>query len=139
MMEFTTPPAYANTVVNVSGVTSDSEIIFGGGEGTATHTVIKGDTEVDWPEPSAAKYTWKGKTADGKECTAELEGSLGDRVTRIDVMGEIPAFVKQLASAAAGTRPYIYVFAPKLTLKVKVGDEIKEEEGVAFIEATFIS
>jgi hypothetical protein len=139
MMEFTTPPSYDNTVVNVGGITSDSEILFAGGESTCTHTEIKGDEEVNWPEPAAAKYVWHGKTADGKDAKAELDAPLGPRISRVDIMGAIPQFVKNLASAAAGTRPYIYVFAPKLKIKVTIGDEVKEEEGIAFIEATFVS
>ena len=139
MMEFTTPPSYATTVVNVGGVTSSSDILFAGASNTATHTEIKGDEEVDWPEPAACKYIWRGKTADGKDAEAELDGPIGTRLARVDVMGELPGFVKQLASAAAGTRPYIYQYAPKMKLRVKIGDEIKEEEGRAFIEAVFIS
>lgn len=138
-MEFTTPPSYGSTVVNIGGITNTSEILFAGGKSSATHTATKPDTEVDWPEPTSAKYVWHGMTTDGKDCTTELDAPLGERVTRVDIMGEIPAFVKSIASAAAGTRPYIYVFAPKLTLKVKIGDEIVEEEGLAFIEATFVS
>jgi hypothetical protein len=139
MMEFTTPPSYATTVVNVGGVTSTSDIIFAGASNTATHTEIKGDDEVNWPEPSACKYVWRGKTGDGKEAEAELDGPIGPRLARVDVMGELPGFVKQLASAAAGTRPYIYQYAPKMKLKLTVGDNTEEIEGRAFIEAVFIS
>ena len=54
---------------------------------------------------------WKsqnGTTKDGKPVEAVLEGGLGDRLDRIDVMGEVPAFVKNIVAAAAGTKPYIY-------------------------------
>jgi len=30
-------------------------------------------------------------------------------------------------------------YGPKITLKVKIGDEVKEEEGILFSEATFIT
>ena len=66
-------------------------------------------------------------------------GNLGKRRDRIDVMAEVPGFIKKIAETAAGTRPYIYQYTPKLKLKIKVGDEEKEEEGVLFTEATFIS
>jgi Svf1-like C-terminal lipocalin-like domain len=108
MMEFTTPPSYASTVVNVGGIASGNDIIFAGTDTTAEHSEVKGDDEVDWPEPSAVKYVWRGKTTDGKDAVATLEGPLGKRLDRVDVMGELPGFVKQLASAAVGTRPYIY-------------------------------
>jgi len=144
MMEFTTPPSYAKTVVNVGAITSakDSpyEIVVAGATNTAEHTTILLDKDVDWPEPTAVKYTWNGKTADGKNVTAVLEGELGERLARVDVMGELPGFVKQLASQASGTRPYIYQYSAKMPLTVKVeGEEERKEEGLLFAEATFIS
>jgi hypothetical protein len=139
MMEFTTPPSYGSTVVNVSGIATPSEILCAGGDGTATHTVIKGDAEVDWPEPGSVKYVFRGKTADGKDVEGILEGPLGERLNRVDVLENVPGFVKSLASAAVGTRPYIYQYSTKMKIKVKTGDEVKEEEGLLFAEATFIS
>ena len=70
---------------------------------------------------------------------AELKGSLGLRLDRIDVMGEMPKFVKQIVAGASGAKPYIYQYAPKMKLKVSEGGEEREEEGQLFMEATFIS
>ncbi len=39
---------------------------------------------------------------------AECSGSLGPRIDRVDIMAEVPKFVKQIVAGAAGTRPYIY-------------------------------
>lgn len=158
MMEFTTPPSYGSTVVNVGGIIKDGEIVSAGTSNTAAHTEVKGDPDNDWPEPSAVKYTWGGSTKDGKPVEALLEGSLGSRLDRVDVMGEVPGFVKTIVANAAGTRPYVYqvIYLPKsslylpsltymqyspqtpLSLKVKIGDEESTEEGVLFSEATFI-
>jgi hypothetical protein len=138
-MEFTTPASYANTVVRVSGIATDDKLLIAGIDGEAKHTETKKDTDNDWPEPTSASYHWVGKTADGKEVTAELSGSLGPKYDRVDVMAEVPGFVKAIVATAAGTKPYIYQYAPKMTIKVKVGDEVKEEEGTLFTEATFIS
>jgi hypothetical protein len=139
MMEFTTPPSYGETVVNVGAVVDDNKIIFGGAPHTVEHTAIKEDPDVRWPEPTSAKYVWKGKDSEGKDISAEISDSLGQRLDRVDVMGELPAFVKSLASTASGTRPYIYQFAPTTTLKISHPDGEKTEEGPTFIEATFIS
>jgi hypothetical protein len=143
MMEFTTPPSYANTTVNVGAITSASSppaILVAGANNTAEHTKTEIDNDVDWPEPTSVKYTWTGTTAEGKPVTAILEGDLGKRVDRVDVMGELPGFVKQLASQASGTRPYIYQYLAKMPLVVKVeGEEERREEGLMFAEATFIS
>ena len=51
MMEFTTPPSYDSTVVNVGGIVKDGEIITGGSTNSAAHTKIKEDPENEWPEP----------------------------------------------------------------------------------------
>jgi len=142
MMEYITPPSYGSTVVNIGGIVKDDEIIFANASGSATHTKIKGDAESGWPEPEDVKYQWLGKTKDGKAVEAVLEGPLDTRMDRIDVMEEVPGFVKNIVAAAAGTKPYIYQFSPRdhpLSLKLKIGDENITEEGSLFTEATFIS
>ncbi|KAL6829843.1 oxidative stress survival, Svf1-like protein [Trichoderma camerunense] len=140
MMEFTTPPSYGNTVVNVGALVKDGEIIAVSTENNkATHKASKKDATSDWPEPTQVEFSWTASTKDGKPVTAVIDAALGDRVDRVDVMAEVPGFVKTIVAAAAGTKPYIYQFAPKTTLKLKVGDEEISEEGQLFTEATFIS
>ena len=112
MMEFTTPPSYGSTVVNVGGIVKDGEIIYAGATNTVTHTKVKEDTENDWPEPEEVKFEWSGKTKEGKALNAVLAGPLDARLDRVDVMAEVPGFVKTIVSAAAGTKPYIYQVHP---------------------------
>lgn len=140
-MDFITPPSYGETIVAVGAVVKNDKILFAGAtpDTNTEHTEVKGDPENDWPEPGAVTFTWHGETADGKSGEAVLAGSLGPRTDRVDVMGEVPKFVKQIVAGAAGTKPYIYQYTPKLKLKVKVGGEEVEEEGQLFMEATFIS
>jgi len=59
MMQFTTPPSYGSTVVNVGGIVTDEEIIIAGAANTCTHTTTKGDDENDWPEPATVKFEWR--------------------------------------------------------------------------------
>ncbi|PYH96289.1 survival factor 1 [Aspergillus ellipticus CBS 707.79] len=141
MMEYTTPPSYGSTVVNVGGIIKDGEIIYAGSTNTAAHTEASQDQESDWPEPKSIRCVWDGKSKDGEEVHAELDGVLGKRLDRIDVMAEVPGFIKTIAGSVAGTRPYIFQYAPqeKVTLKLKVGDTEVSEEGSMFSEATFIS
>ncbi|KAL9597109.1 MAG: hypothetical protein Q9179_004387 [Wetmoreana sp. 5 TL-2023] len=141
MMEYTTPPSYGSTVVNVGGIAKDGEIICAGAANSAQHTEIKGDPENEWPEPGAARFLWSGKTDAGKTVNAELGGSLGQRLDRIDVMEKVPGFVKTLVGGVVGTKPYIYQYAPqqKWELKIRLDGEEKAEEGILFSEATFIS
>jgi hypothetical protein len=107
-MEFITPPSYGSTVVNVGGVVSDEEILYAGASTTAEHIETAEDTENDWPEPKTIKLTWDGKTKDDKDFHAEIGGDLGPRLDRVDVMAEVPGFVKAIVGSVAGTKPYIY-------------------------------
>ena len=108
MMQFTTPPSYGSTVVSVGCVAKDGEIVLAGAPHIVTHTKVKADPDNDWPVPEEIKFEWAGKTKDGKTVTAVLEGALGEKLDRVDIMSEVPAFVKSLVAAAAGTKPYIY-------------------------------
>ncbi|KAL9033173.1 MAG: hypothetical protein Q9180_006092 [Flavoplaca navasiana] len=141
MMEYTTPPSYGSTVVNVGGVVKDGEIIYAGATNTAEHMEVEEDPETQWLAPRALKLTWKGKTNGGDDVNAELAGSLGERLDKVDIMAKVPGFVKTLVGGVVGTKPYIFQYSPQqnLQLKIKVGDEEKVEEGMLFSEATFIS
>ncbi|KAK5015132.1 putative cell survival pathways protein [Cryomyces antarcticus] len=139
MMEYVTPPSYGSTNVNVGGLATEGQLICAGSSNSAAHSQIRGDPENDWPEPGAVAFKWQGKTVDGQNVYAELTGPLGERLDRVDVMAEVPKFVKQIVAGAAGTKPYIYQYGPRLTLKIKIGNEEHSEEGTLFTEATFIS
>lgn len=140
MMEFTTPPSYGSGVVNVSGIVDDKSIILASASGESSFPTMKKDTEVDWDEPTSLKYIWRGKNSEGKDVTASLEAGTGPRLDRVDVLKEVPAFVKKIVGGAVGTRPYIYQFSGKHKMKIKIGDEPeREEEGVMYSEASFIS
>ena len=86
----------------------DGSILCAGADNSASHTRVKFDEEVNWPEPGAASFKWHGRGRDGREMTAEVSTELSRRTDRVDVMAEVPGFVKQIVAGAAGTRPYIY-------------------------------
>lgn len=109
MMEFTTPPSYGKTTVAVGAIAKDGELIAVGAENNkVTHKASKEDTANDWPEPTQVEFDWSASSKDGKPVTAVVDAALGERVDRIDVMAEVPGFVKTIVKAAAGTKPYIY-------------------------------
>ena len=139
-MNYTTPPSYGETAVTIGGIVKNDQILFTGAspDTEVEHTEVKGDPENDWPEPGAVRFTWQGKTSEGKDGKASLECTL-QRSDRVDVMGEVPKFVKQIVAGAAGTKPYIYQYIPRLKLKVNIDGEEVEEEGHMLMEATFIS
>lgn len=107
-MEYTTPPSYGSTIVSVGGIAKDGEIVVAGPVKPAIHVESAEDTYNDWPEPKSIKFTWDGKSKDGKAVEAVLEGSLGERLDRVDVMAEVPGFIKSIVGSVAGTKPYIY-------------------------------
>ncbi|KAI0132216.1 oxidative stress survival, Svf1-like protein [Xylariales sp. AK1849] len=108
LMDFTTPPSYGATVVAVGGIAKDGEIITAGSTCTATHCKTTLDSDVEWPEPTEVKFTWTGTTKAGKSVEAVIEGPFEKRTDRIDVMAEVPGFVKKIVANTAGTKPYIY-------------------------------
>ncbi|KAH7116044.1 oxidative stress survival, Svf1-like protein [Dendryphion nanum] len=138
MMEFTTPLSYGSTVVRVGAIASDGKLLFAGTSGNVKHTASKEDPQTLWPEPSAIDYHWEGKTADGKDASANISTAV-TRADRVDVMAEVPGFVKAIVASAAGTKPYIYQISAKPSLEIKIGEEVKKEDGVLFAEATFVS
>ena len=118
MMEYTTPPSYGSTVVNIGGIIQDGEIICAGSANSAEHTEVKDDPENDWPEPSSVKFCWSGTTKDGRSVSAELAGSLGPRLDKVDVMAKVPGFVKSIVGGVAGTKPFIYQVCPHQDLGI---------------------
>ena len=102
LMEFTTPPSYGTTKVAVGILVADGKVVYAGADNAVAHTGTKQDSENAWPEPTGFKFEWDA----GK--VAVLEGPYGPRLDRIDVMAEVPGFVKTIVATAAGTKPYIY-------------------------------
>lgn len=107
-MEYTTPPSYGSTVVSVGGLATDGQILLANALPPVSHDETAPDSDNAWPEPKAATFKWVGQSKDGKEVDAVLSGKFGERIDRVDVMGEMPKFVKNIVSGASGTKPYIY-------------------------------
>jgi len=143
MMDFTTPPSYGSSVVNVGAIVKDDQILYAGTTNVASHAETKLDSETGWREPAAVKFQWNGTTKEGKAVSAELSGGLSERLDKVDVMAEVPGFVKTIIGGVSGAKPYIYQYSPNpkpnFKFKINVDGSESEEEGVLFYEATFIS
>lgn len=139
MMEFTTPPSYGKTVVNVGCIAKDGELIYAGCSNTVTHLAATVDPVSEWPEPKALLAKWVGN--DGKQVEAEMMGDLDQRTDRVDVLAHVPGIIKNLIGGVVGTKPIIfqYVSTDTMTLKVKEAGNETSEKGRLFCEATFIS
>lgn len=138
-MEFTTPRLYATTKVNIGIVTLTDKVLFATINNEVVHKEGTVD-EVGWPVPKGIefKYLKDKKTeepAADDEVLATVSAPLKNLVERVDVMAEIPQFVKNIVLGVAGAKPYIYQFFNQA--EITVGTE--KEEGVSFNEVTFIS
>ncbi|CUM63292.1 uncharacterized protein PRCAT00000863001 [Priceomyces carsonii] len=134
-MEFTTPRSYACTKVNIGILCEKDKILLASIDNEVIHEDSQVD-EVGWPVPKAITFKYDSLNDDKQEIVATVKGKLNTLVERIDVMAEIPQFVKNIVSGVAGAKPYIYQFCNEFKIKVE-GRE--EETGIAFNEATFIS
>lgn len=132
-MEFTTPKSYANTKVNIGIVTSNDKILVASINNDVIHVDSAVD-EVGWPVPKAIEFKYNKYTSND-EVVATVKGPLTNLVERVDVMAEIPQFVKTIVSGVAGAKPYIYQFCNELEISI----DGTTESGVAFNEATFIA
>ena len=141
MMEFTTPPSYGSTVVNVGGIVQGDKILIAGANNSAKHPKVRQDLENEWPEPESVSFNWKGITSEDEDVEAILEGDLGPRLDRVDVLAKVPGFIKAIVGGTVGTKPYIYQYSPtpRLKLRVRKNEVDSIEEGDLFSEATFIT
>lgn len=153
LMEFITPKSYANTRVSVGIITSRNEVLSITTNNDVRHLNSALDS-VGWNVPKNISVKFNGIKAtvpDEKvaaitnnspeltqdtQLTASVEGRLENLVERIDVMNEIPSFVKSIVSGVAGTKPYIYQYADEFALQL---EEAPKEKGLSWAEVTFIS
>ncbi|SCW01231.1 LAFE_0D07998g1_1 [Lachancea fermentati] len=143
LMQFTTPKSYANTEISVGIICKGDEIVAVTTDNVVEHLNPEIDS-VGWPIPKEIEIRFTGIPADVKDedvesaptVTAVVKGPLKQLVERVDVMSEIPNFVKNIVSGVAGTKPYIYQYANDFTLKVNDEDVVS---GLGWCEVTFIS
>lgn len=142
VMEFTTPKSYAATKVSLAFIANDEGIIAVSVNNDIVHQKVEID-EIGWPKPNAIEFNLHGvdpKATDeevasnAKPVEVKVYGDL-HLMERVDVMHEIPAFVKNIVSGVAGTKPYIYQYCDDLT--IEVGDV--KETSIAWVETTFIT
>ncbi|ODQ68326.1 survival factor 1 [Nadsonia fulvescens var. elongata DSM 6958] len=146
LMEFTTPPSYGETTVCVAAVTSKDKLIFTSVDNKVEHLKTELD-DVNWPAPKKIRFSLCGPKIDAvvdgdikpeDKVEAVIEGDLNWLVERVDVMSEIPAFAKRIASSVSGTKPYIYQYCNPMKLSLTIDGKTITEEGQAYSEATFI-
>lgn len=156
VMEFVTPKSYANTKVSVAILTDSEKVLAVTVDNDVSHLDCSVDS-VGWNVPKALKIEFQGLHSsvpteeieldeetqevvvkEDQRFNAIVEGPLDYLVARVDVMGEVPNFVKNIVSGVAGTKPYIYQYGSQDGFSVKIGDG-PESKGFAWTEVTFIS
>lgn len=145
VMEFTTPPSYGSCKVSIGAATHNDKLLFTAIDCKTEHIEPEID-EVGWPAPKKIEFDLEGPAPEAESnkptASAHLNADLSHLIERVDVMAEIPAFVKKVVTGVSGAKPFIYQFSDKKAL-VKILDEagkpIVEEEGHGYIETTFIS
>ncbi|CCF58562.1 hypothetical protein KAFR_0E04110 [Kazachstania africana CBS 2517] len=148
LMEYITPKSYANTKVSVGIITSDDDVLTLSTTNNYEHLNTEVD-EIGWNVPKDIKVSISGvssklsdeeiaeKGSEGEKVVAVIEAPLKNLVERVDVMGELPGFVKNIVSGVAGTKPFIYQYASDdFCMQVNNGEK---EQGLGWAEVTFIS
>lgn len=139
IMEFTTPPAYNRTKVSTAIVTDkNGKVIVATMDNETKHLDCKVDETSGWEVPTKISYTMHDPETGLK---VEVFGDLKTLCERVDVMAEIPQFVKNIVSGVAGTKPYIYQFSNEMSLTITKADgsEPETETGYGYNETTFIT
>lgn len=142
LMEYTTPKSYGNTKISMGILSSTDEILAVTIDNDVEHINSEIDS-VGWPVPKDISIAFKGvastvkdeDVATADEFHAVINGTLAHLVERVDVMAEVPTFVKNIVSGVVGTKPYIYQFFDDF--KLNINDQISE--GFGWCEVTFIS
>lgn len=147
VMEFTTPVSYGSSRSAIGAIHRDGELIATC-IGTTTEHVDPVVDEVGWPAPKAIKFGLEGPKPGvansqindpANVVKAKVSGELNYLVDRVDVLAEIPAFVKRVVNGVSGANPYIYQYMNDMDVEVEVDGETIKEKGVGYVEVTFIS
>lgn len=142
VMEFETPQSYGKSRSSIGAVVKDGKLLSTAVNVDTNHLDSAPD-DVGWPAPKGIEFGLHGPEITAKDGTptvkAVIRGKLDTLVDRMDVMAELPAFVKRVASGISGTNPYIYVYNNPLSVTVTIDGKDYTEQGVAYNEATFIS
>lgn len=150
VMEFRTPQSYGSQRSSIGAVVKDGKLFMTAVNVDVEHLDKKldGEDEANWNVPTGISFNLEGpkidtsdeKASDEKAAVkVEVSGKLSHRVDRVDVMSELPSYVKRVASGISGTRPFIYQYNNELEVTIEEGEKKFSEKGVAFSEATFIS
>jgi hypothetical protein len=111
MMEFTTPPSYGSRTVNIGCIKSDDKLAHAFVNNEVVHKEVKKDEFTGWNEPVVMDIRWNKSSENdetGKIDEADMTVELKHQIQRVDVLHEVPQFVKALLTGVVGTNPFVY-------------------------------
>ncbi|CAG8467127.1 8977_t:CDS:2 [Ambispora gerdemannii] len=139
MMEFETTPQYGSTKVNQGSLIVNDKLVGVSVENAAEFLETELDPQTGYHIPNVIHYTWKGKTLEtGEEFQASLKIRPETLMDKIDVLNEVPYFLKKIVQAFVA-KPYIYQWFNAATVEITIGSNKLTSTGKLFNEATFIS
>ncbi|KAI5955758.1 SVF1 [Candida jiufengensis] len=135
-MEFTTPKSYNTTKINIGIIIENDKILYATINNDVIHIDSKHDS-VGWPVPKSIEFKYIDPVT--KNDLAIVSGPLQNLIERVDVMAEIPQFVKNIVSGVAGAKPYIYQYSNEFEISLLENQKNSKEKGIGYTEVTFIS
>ncbi|WFD05227.1 Putative cell survival pathways protein [Malassezia vespertilionis] len=112
------------------------------------------DEFTGYDAPQSIQYNWDGPSVSGDHAPVQAEikldlgkpAAMNGLIDKVDVLAEIPYFIKKFVNYVAGTKPYIYQTLNHATLRLtlpgsvaKDGETTVTAKGTLFEEHTFIS
>lgn len=145
MMQFQTTKQYGAININQGSIVLNEKLISVSVENTVELLDLQKDPDTDYDIPQHIKLTWKGKTIkeegsqeEPKDVTVTMTVAVKNLVDKIDVLNEIPWFLKKLVQTFV-VKPYIYQWLDTATAEIVVGEEKVQVEGRCFQELVFVS
>ncbi|CAO3645756.1 unnamed protein product [Cunninghamella blakesleeana] len=145
MMQFQTTKQYGSVNINQGSLVFKDKLVCVSVDNHVELLDLQKDEETEYDIPQRIKLTWKGKTIkeEGKEdeikdVHVEMIVTVKNLVDKIDVLAEIPWFLKKLVQTFV-VKPYIYQWLDDSTATITIGDESTEVKGRCFQELVFVS
>ncbi|GES74237.1 oxidative stress survival, Svf1-like protein [Rhizophagus clarus] len=140
MCEFETTPHYGSKKINQGSLVVNNKLVGVSVKNMAQFLETSLDPETKYDVPTKIKYTWEGRILEtNEEFSAFLELKLDVLMDKIDVLNEVPYFLKKIVQAFVA-KPYVYQWFNEAVAHVKIGDnEELIAKGKLFSECSFIS
>ncbi|KAI7872432.1 oxidative stress survival, Svf1-like protein [Spinellus fusiger] len=143
MMQFTTTKQYGAVEINQGSLVLNDKLVCVSVDNHVELLDLEKDPETEYNIPKKIKLSWRGKTIakedeELKDVSIVLTVDVKNLVDKIDVLSEIPWFLKKLVQTFV-VKPYIYQWLDTATAEITVGEEKVQVQGNCFQELVFVS